>query len=91
MSNRTQPKSQTTQLLLGLVLGPLGLFYSSVPAAVLLSLLAAVLAKDTGGPGVLFVWPAALATGYFTVRSWNRRAEQRSAAPTTRQLGDRSC
>lgn len=89
MSDRIQPKSQATQLLLALVLGRVGLLYSSVLAAVLLSLLAVVLAKDTGGPGGLLVWPVVIATGYFTVRRWNNRAAQRSAA-TTRLLGDQS-
>jgi hypothetical protein len=89
MSDRSQPKSQWTQLVLALVLGPIGLLYSSVPAAVLLTLLAAVLVKDTGGPGLLLAWPAALATGYFTVHRWNRRAARRPSA-TSNLAGGRS-
>jgi hypothetical protein len=74
MSDRRQAKSPIEQLLLALLFGPLGLFYSSVPAAVLLTLAAAVVARDTGGPGALFAWPLAVAMGYFTVKHWNRRA-----------------
>lgn len=80
MVDRTQPKSQLTQFLLALVLGPLGLFYSSFPAGVLLVLATAVLVKDFGGSGILFVWAAAVATGFITVRLWNRSAAEASGA-----------
>lgn len=74
MTDRTKPKSQRAQALLTLLFGPLGLFYSSFPGAVLLLLAAAVLVKDFGRIGILFVWPAAVATGFLTVRHWNRNA-----------------
>jgi hypothetical protein len=83
MSDRNQPKSQSTQLVLTLLFGPFGLLYSSLSATVLLTLAAGVLAKDFGGLGVLFVWPLAALTGFFTVRHWNRRAAEQppSSAP----------
>ena len=81
MSDRRRSKSQSTQLALALMLGPLGLLYSSLSGAVVLALGAAVLAKDFGPHGVLFVWPLAVITGFFTVRHWNRRAGAAHAHP----------
>jgi hypothetical protein len=66
-------KSQWVQLALAVVFGPLGLFYSSVLWAILLSLAALVFAYDTGGYGALLVWPVAMVTGALCVRSRNRR------------------
>lgn len=74
MTDRTKPKSQRTQFLLTLLFGPIGLLYSSFPGGVLLVLAAAVLVKDFGHSGILFVWPAAIGTGFLTVRQWNRNA-----------------
>lgn len=69
-----KPKSPRTQLLLTLLFGPAGLLYSSFPGGVVLLLAAAVLYKDFGGAGILFVWLASIAIGFFTVRRWNRSA-----------------
>lgn len=74
MTDRTKPKSQRTQVLLTLLFGPVGLLYSSFPGGILLLLAAAVLVKDFGRIGILFVWPPAVATGFLTVRHWNRNA-----------------
>ena len=79
MSDRSQPKSLSTQLVLALLFGPLGLLYSSLPAAVVLTLAALVLARDTGGEGTLLIWPVAVATGFVTVHLWNRRAQRQRA------------
>jgi hypothetical protein len=68
--------------------GPLGLFYSSLPAAVVFSLGAAVLTKDFGVYGLLFTWPAAVVGGFVTVRHWNLRAKARSVAARTAANSD---
>jgi hypothetical protein len=85
MTDYTRPKSQRTQFLLSLLFGPIGLLYSSFPGGILLLLATAVLVKDFGRTGILFVWPAAIATGFLTVRHWNRNAAQRghSKPPNT--------
>ena len=78
MSDRHKTKSQGLQLVLSVLFGPLGLLYSSVPGAVLLSLAAVWIAKDAPPLGFLPAWPLAIVTGYFTVRHWNRRALERA-------------
>jgi hypothetical protein len=79
------------QLLLAVLFGPIGLFYSSVPAAVILSLVAVLLVRDTTGEAVLLAWPLSVATGFFTVRRWNRRAAERAQAHDPRERGDQPC
>ena len=86
MSDR-KAKSQWVQLALAVAFGPLGLFYSSALAASLLALAALVFAYDTGGyGGALLTWPVAIITGFFCVRSRNRRTPSDaagSAGPAT--------
>lgn len=74
MTDVTKPKSQRTQLVLTLLFGPIGLLYSSFPGGVLLLVAAPVLYNDFGRAGILFVWLAAIVTGFFSVRRWNRSA-----------------
>jgi hypothetical protein len=91
MSDRRRLKSQPVQLVLTLLLGPLGLFYSSVPAAVLVAFAAAVLAYDTDRRNVWIAWPLAVAIGFFTVRRWNHRASERAALTPTTNPGEPPC
>jgi hypothetical protein len=72
MTDLAKPKSQRTQLVLTLLLGPLGLFYSSIPGGALLLLAAPVLYHDFGRAGIGFVWLASIAAGAFCVRRRNR-------------------
>jgi hypothetical protein len=88
MSDRNQPKSQSTQLVLALLFGPFGLLYSSLSATVLLALAAGVLIKDFGSYGALLVWPIAALTGFFTVRHWNRRAAEQTDSHAPRVSDD---
>lgn len=90
MTDLTKSKSPRTQLLLTLLFGPLGLFYSSFAAATLLLLAAVVLAKDFGWPGVFFVWLAAIATGFLTVHRWNRRSGEYGHSTSPRASSDRT-
>jgi len=70
-------KSLTSQFALTLFLGPLGLVYSSVAAAVFLTLVFAVLYFTAMGPfAVLLMWPVAIVTGLVFVKMHNDRIRQ---------------
>ena len=64
-------KSQIVQLLLNLVFGPLGLFYSSWVAGLAFTLVAAGLSAGFIGIGWFFVYPFVLIAGFFTVARHN--------------------
>jgi len=65
-------KSQILQLILSVLFGPLGLFYSSLAGGVLFTLVAAGLSVGFFGIGWFLVYPFVLIAGFFTVSSRNR-------------------
>ncbi len=65
-------KSQVIQLLLSLVFGPLGLFYSSLAGGVLFTLVAAGLSAGFFGIGWFLVYPFVLLVGFLTVHRRNQ-------------------
>ncbi len=64
-------KSQIVQLLLSILFGPLGLFYSSLAGGVLFTLVAAGLSAGFFGFGWFLVYPFVLFVGFFTVSRRN--------------------
>ena len=64
-------KSQIIQLLLNLVFGPLGLFYSNWVAGLVFTLIAAGLSAGFLGVGWFLVYPFVLVAGFFTVAKHN--------------------
>ncbi len=72
-------KSQLLQFVLALLLGPLGLFYSSVAAALFWLLAVFGVGSVTFVLGALLLWPFIILTGFYTVNRHNRavRLEQR--------------
>jgi hypothetical protein len=68
-------KSQIIQLLLNLVFGPLGLFYSNWVAGLLFTLIAVGLSAGLFGFGWFLVYPFVIATGFFTVWRFNKRVK----------------
>lgn len=66
-------KSHLVQALLALLLGPFGLFYSSIAAALAMILLAAAVATWTLGIGALLFWPLSIPVGIATVWRHNKR------------------
>ena len=66
-------KSQLTGLLLTFFFGPLGLFYSSVSAALAFTLATLVFGAMTAGLGALLIWPISIIIGFFTVHSYNQK------------------
>jgi len=68
-------KSHIVQLLLSLLFGPLGLFYSSLVGGILFTLVAAGLSAGFFGVGWFFVYPFVLIAGFFTVANRNREVK----------------
>ncbi|MDH3445475.1 MAG: hypothetical protein OEN50_16230 [Deltaproteobacteria bacterium] len=64
-------KSQFVQFLLTLFFGPLGLFYSSVAAALAFLIAAFVIGMMTALIGALIVWPVSILVGFLTVYRHN--------------------
>lgn len=85
-------KSQLVGFLLTLLLGPLGLFYSSIAAALALLLLtfgAAFATTFIGGLGALVAWPLSILVGFATVSRYNSRValEERRHREVVRAAG----
>ncbi len=66
-------KSQFAGFLLTLLFGPIGLFYSSVPAALGFIVAAIGIGAITGGIGAFIMWPISIIVGFFTVSSYNNK------------------
>ena len=64
-------KSQFVQFLLTLLLGPLGLFYSNVAAAIGFLIVAIAGGLVIGGVGVIIVWFISMPTGYIMTNKYN--------------------
>ena len=72
---QTMRKSQLIGFLLTPIFGPLGLFYSSVAAAIGCILLAIALGAVTAGIGTLVCWPISILVGINTVGRYNVKIE----------------
>ena len=81
-------KSQIVQLLLSLLFGPLGLFYSSLVGGICFTLVAAGLSVGFFGVGWFLVYPFVLLTGFFTVARHNRgvRVDERRHRETVEAM-----
>ena len=60
-------KSQLKGFLLTLLFGPIGLFYSNVPLALVFLVLAVIVGAVSLGSAMLF-WPLSIVVGVFTVK-----------------------
>ena len=65
-------KSQLKAFLLTLLFGPIGLFYSSVPLALVFLVLAIIVGAISLGAAVLF-WPLSIVISFFTVKKRNSK------------------
>ena len=66
-------KSQFVQFLLTFFFGPLGLFYSSIAAAIGFIIAAIVFGSISLGVGALVIWPITILVGFATVSKHNKR------------------
>ncbi len=66
-------KSQLTQFLLTFFFGPIGLFYSSFPAAIRLIIAFIVTRAITDGDEAIFVWFVSIPVGFATTDKYNKQ------------------
>jgi hypothetical protein len=69
-------KSQYVQFLLTLFLGPFGLFYSNVAAAIGYLIAAIAGGLVIGAVGVIIVWIISIPTGYIMIGKYNELLEE---------------
>ncbi len=65
-------KSMGISILLSLLFGPIGLFYSTIIGGIIMSLLSLIIGVLTMGLGVFVLWPVCAAWGAFAVMRYNR-------------------
>lgn len=68
-------KSYLVQFILNVFFGPLGLFYSSVAAAIAFTIAAVMVAFVTFFVGAFFVWPITILVGFYTVSRYNKKVD----------------
>lgn len=66
-------KSQFTGFLLTLFFGPLGLFYSSMPATLGFVIASLAFGAVTMGFAIFLIWPISIIVGFFTVSNHNSK------------------
>jgi hypothetical protein len=76
----TTPKSLWLAIVLATLFGPFGLFYATVPGAVLMLIAAIFLAMFTFGIGVFLVWPVSIVWATAAVISHNKKVRRGIAA-----------
>jgi hypothetical protein len=72
----TTPKSLGLAILLATLFGPFGLFYATVPGAMLMLVAAIALAMFTFGLGVFLVWPLSIVWAAMAVTSSNKKGQR---------------
>lgn len=68
------PKNLGLAVLLATLFGPFGLFYATVPGAMIMLVVGIALAMFTFGIGIFLVWPACILWAAIAVISYNKRA-----------------
>lgn len=66
-------KSTGISILLTVLLGPLGMVYSTIPGAIVMMIVSAVVGLLTVGIGLLFTWPICIIWGAMATTAHNRK------------------
>ncbi len=66
-------KSPGIAILLTILFGPIGMFYSTIPGAIIMSLLTLVVGIATAGIGFLLTWPICVIWAAVAASRYNRR------------------
>jgi len=77
----TTPKSLGLAIVLATLFGPFGLFYATVPGAMLMLVAAVGLAMFTFGIGAFLVWPLCIVWAAMAVTSYNKRVQRAQHHP----------
>jgi len=68
----TTTKSMGLSIILTVLLGPLGMFYSTVIGAIIMSVISIVIGIFTFGFGLLLTWPIAIVWGAWATSTYNK-------------------
>lgn len=68
----TVTKSMGLSIILTVLLGPLGMFYSTVIGAIIMSVISIVVGVFTFGFGLLLMWPIAIVWGALATSTYNK-------------------
>ena len=68
----TPTKSVGIAILLTILFGPLGMFYSTVKGAIIMIVVSVILAVVTLGLGLLITWPASIIWGAVAANNHNK-------------------
>lgn len=66
-------KSMGTALLLTFIFGPIGMFYSTIPGAIIMLVLSLIMGIFAFGIGLLIIWPIQFIWATIAVNSYNKR------------------
>jgi len=67
------PKSVGIAIILTVLFGPLGMFYSTVAGAIIMMVVSVVAAVLTVGIGLLVTWPICIVWGAVSANSYNKK------------------
>ncbi|ARM31292.1 hypothetical protein [Prosthecochloris sp. HL-130-GSB] len=66
-------KSVGIGLLLTILFGPLGMLYCTIPGAIIMMILFAVIGFLTAGIGLIILWPVCIVWTVLAIQNYNRR------------------
>ena len=65
-------KSMGISIILTILFGPLGMFYSTILGAIIMCLISLFVSAFTLGLGLLIIWPICIIWGAVATRSYNK-------------------
>jgi len=68
----TATKSMGVSIILTLLFGPLGMFYSTVLGAIIMSVISLIVGLLTFGLGLLLTWPICIVWGALATSTYNK-------------------
>lgn len=68
-----QFKSMGISILLTVLFGPIGMFYSTIVGAIVMIIISAIVGFVTLGLGLLVTWPICVIWGALAVKSYNKK------------------
>ena len=67
------PKSVGIAIILTILFGPLGMFYSTIIGAIIMMIISAIVALLTLGLGLIFIWPVCIIWGALAAKAHNKK------------------
>lgn len=69
----TPTKSMGLSIILTVIFGPLGMFYSTISGAIVMLILTGIVGFFTVGFGLLVTWPVCIIWGALAVKGYNEK------------------